>query len=105
MNSEKKETISFVIPCYNSTHTIGKVVQEIKDVMQTQMSRYNYEMYADMLRLVKADVFRERMQTLLDESAAQPVTVPLFLPTIIHLLTLSALTGSLSLQSFIQLYG
>ena len=39
-------------------------------------SRYNYEMYADMLRLVKADVFRERMQTLLDESAAQPVTVP-----------------------------
>ena len=43
MNSEKKETISFVIPCYNSTHTIGKVVQEIKDVMQTQMSRYNYE--------------------------------------------------------------
>ena len=44
MNSEtKKEKISFVIPCYNSTHTIAKVVQEIKGVMQTDMSRYDYE--------------------------------------------------------------
>lgn len=39
----KKEKISFVIPCYNSTNTIGKVVQEIKEVMNGVMSRYAYE--------------------------------------------------------------
>ena len=44
MNSEtKREKISFVIPCYNSTHTIGSVVQEIKEVMQTVLVRYDYE--------------------------------------------------------------
>lgn len=45
MNNEtKKEKISFVIPCYNSTHTIGKVVEEIKDVMKNELNRYEYEM-------------------------------------------------------------
>lgn len=44
MNSEtKREKLSFVIPCYNSTHTIGSVVQEIKEVMQTVLVRYDYE--------------------------------------------------------------
>lgn len=44
MNSAtKREKISFVIPCYNSTHTIGSVVQEIKEVMQTVLVRYDYE--------------------------------------------------------------
>lgn len=38
-----KEKISFVIPCYNSTHTIGKVIQEIKEVMNGSMSKYAYE--------------------------------------------------------------
>ena len=32
-----------MIPCYNSTHTIGSVVQEIKEVMQTVLVRYDYE--------------------------------------------------------------
>ena len=42
MNSEtKREKVSFVIPCYNSTNTIGKVVQEIKEVMTKDMSRYD----------------------------------------------------------------
>lgn len=42
-NGNKKEKISFVIPCYNSTNTIGTVVQEIKEVMTTAMSEYDYE--------------------------------------------------------------
>lgn len=42
-NGNKKEKISFVIPCYNSTNTIGTVVQEIKEVMSTAMSEYDYE--------------------------------------------------------------
>lgn len=40
---EKCEKISFVIPCYNSTNTIDTVVQEIKEVMRSDMSRYDYE--------------------------------------------------------------
>ena len=44
MNNEtKREKISFVIPCYNSTKTIGSVVREIKEVMQNVLSRYDYE--------------------------------------------------------------
>ena len=39
----KKEKISFVIPCYNSTNTIDAVVQEIKQVMLSEMSQYDYE--------------------------------------------------------------
>lgn len=37
-----KELISFVIPCYRSQETLGKVVQEIQDTMQT-MQEYLYE--------------------------------------------------------------
>lgn len=40
---ERKEKISFVIPCYNSTNTINAVVQEIKKVMTEHMSKYSYE--------------------------------------------------------------
>lgn len=40
---EKREKISFVIPCYNSTNTIDAVVQEIKEVMRSEMNRYDYE--------------------------------------------------------------
>ena len=44
MNNEtKREKISFVIPCYNSTHTIGEVVQEIKEVMHNELDCYEYE--------------------------------------------------------------
>ncbi|MBE6970798.1 MAG: glycosyltransferase [Ruminococcaceae bacterium] len=39
----KREKISFVIPCYNSTKTIGAVVEEIKTVMSTDMARFDYE--------------------------------------------------------------
>lgn len=39
----KREKISFVIPCYNSTNTIGSVVDEIKDVMLGEMQSYDYE--------------------------------------------------------------
>lgn len=40
---KNREKISFVIPCYNSTDTIGQVVQEIKTVMQGAMKEYEYE--------------------------------------------------------------
>lgn len=44
MNDEvRREKISFVIPCYNSTNTIDVVVQEIKSVMSTDMRQYDYE--------------------------------------------------------------
>ena len=39
----KREKISFVIPCYNSTNTIGRVVQEIKETMNGSMNKYDYE--------------------------------------------------------------
>ena len=39
----KREKVSFVIPCYNSTNTIDAVVQEIKQVMQGDMAKYDYE--------------------------------------------------------------
>lgn len=45
MNAEEsmREKISFVIPCYNSSHTIADVVEEIKKVMSDDMSSYDYE--------------------------------------------------------------
>lgn len=43
MEEKKREKISFVIPCYNSTHTIKNVVQEIKEVMQKELCQYDYE--------------------------------------------------------------
>jgi len=39
----KKELISFVIPCYNSTKTIGNVVKEITETMNNKMPQYDYE--------------------------------------------------------------
>ncbi|MDE7284000.1 MAG: glycosyltransferase family 2 protein [Lachnospiraceae bacterium] len=36
------QLVSFVIPCYNSSRTIGKVVEEIKVTMQG-MEQYDYE--------------------------------------------------------------
>ena len=42
-HEKKREKISFVIPCYNSTNTISSVVQEIRQVMQSDMSKYDYE--------------------------------------------------------------
>lgn len=38
-----REKISFVIPCYNSAHTIGTVVQEIQAVMAGPLCAYEYE--------------------------------------------------------------
>lgn len=43
MTMEKRETISFVIPCYNSTNTVGAVVDEIHTVMRTDLGCYDYE--------------------------------------------------------------
>lgn len=40
---QKREMISFVIPCYNSTYSVGAVVEEIKEVMAGPMARYDYE--------------------------------------------------------------
>lgn len=40
---EREKKISFVIPCYNSTNTIGNVVNEIKNVMECNMEQYSYE--------------------------------------------------------------
>jgi undecaprenyl-phosphate 4-deoxy-4-formamido-L-arabinose transferase len=34
--------VSFVIPCYNSSQTIGKVIDEIKDTME-KIAKYRYE--------------------------------------------------------------
>lgn len=39
----KKELISFVIPCYNSTNTISSVVEEINGMMANALSDYGYE--------------------------------------------------------------
>lgn len=41
--ADSREKISFVIPCYNSTKTIGAVVAEIKEVMHRDFSDYDYE--------------------------------------------------------------
>ncbi len=43
VNENKREKISFVIPCYNSTNTIAGVVKEIQGIMNGEMSRYDYE--------------------------------------------------------------
>lgn len=40
---DKKEKVSFVIPCYNSTNTVARVVDEIKEVMTGPMAMYEYE--------------------------------------------------------------
>ena len=37
-----KKKVSFVIPCYNSSQTIGKVIAEIKETMDS-LSQYCYE--------------------------------------------------------------
>ena len=34
--------VSFVIPCYNSSRTLGKVVEEIRSTMEG-MKQYDYE--------------------------------------------------------------
>ncbi len=39
----KKELISFVIPCYNSTNTISSVIEEINGMMANALSDYDYE--------------------------------------------------------------
>lgn len=38
----RKETVSFVIPCYRSEQTISQVVREIHDTM-AELSKYEYE--------------------------------------------------------------
>ena len=43
VEESKREKISFVIPCYNSTNTIADVVGEIKEVMAGSMSGFDYE--------------------------------------------------------------
>ena len=65
----QREKISFVIPCYNSTNTIGRVVQEIKEVMNNSMNKYDYEIilvndgspdgttYDAILELVKTEKY------------------------------------------------
>ncbi len=40
---KERELISFVIPCYNSTKTIGTVTAEIAKTMKERMSQYDYE--------------------------------------------------------------
>ena len=39
----KKEKISFVIPCYNSTNTLDAVVAEIEKMMGEQLLAYDFE--------------------------------------------------------------
>lgn len=39
----KREKVSFVIPCYNSTNTIQTVVKEITETMTSVLSQYEYE--------------------------------------------------------------
>ncbi len=41
---QQMKKISFVIPCYRSAQTIGKVVEEIKESMSQLSDRYSYEM-------------------------------------------------------------
>lgn len=39
----ERKLISFVIPCYNSTNTIGGVVEEIDNIIQNKLLDYDYE--------------------------------------------------------------
>ena len=39
---KEMKKVSFVIPCYNSSKTIGRVVEEIKVIME-QLNQYIYE--------------------------------------------------------------
>ena len=41
-NMSEFKKVSFVIPCYNSSRTIGKVIEEIKETME-QLKKYEYE--------------------------------------------------------------
>ena len=64
-----RQKISFVIPCYNSTHTIKNVVDEIKETMTTSMAEYDYEIvlvndgspdgttFAEIQRIVKTEKY------------------------------------------------
>ena len=38
-----KPLLSFVIPCYRSAHTIGGVVRELTETLQTRARDYDYE--------------------------------------------------------------
>lgn len=42
MKSDKKELLSFVIPCYNSEKTIESVVKEVRDTVSNN-NKYDYE--------------------------------------------------------------
>ncbi|MCR5618502.1 MAG: glycosyltransferase family 2 protein [Lachnospiraceae bacterium] len=39
------ETISFIIPCYRSEHTLPSVVEEIKTTMSGMSDRYTYDIF------------------------------------------------------------
>lgn len=43
MTMEKKQKVSFVIPCYRSEQTLPKVVDEIRTTMETMQEKYDYE--------------------------------------------------------------
>ena len=40
---KKKQLVSFVIPCYNSTNTLDDVVEEIKNTMTQKLPQFDYE--------------------------------------------------------------
>ena len=39
-NMSELKKVSFVIPCYNSSRTIGKVIEEIKETMKKCVPTY-----------------------------------------------------------------
>ena len=53
----KKEKFSFIIPCYNSTDTIALVSQEIKEMMRSDLSEYDYELILVNDRVVSSTRF------------------------------------------------
>ena len=42
METKKMKKVSFVIPCYNSSQTLGKVIAEIQETMGA-LNQYKYE--------------------------------------------------------------
>lgn len=75
---EIAKTGDYIVPLWWESMTADSKVKVTlsAETPYSGWSRYNYEMYADGLRLVEAETFRERMETLASGTGTQPVTVP-----------------------------
>ena len=75
---EKARNGDYIVPQFWTTMTADS---EVKVALSAETpysgwSRYDYDMYADELRLVKADIFQARMEILASGAETQPDTIP-----------------------------